>query len=355
MNTKYRYLLSSDLELSNLDTSSDDNLDIISSTERRWRQFSCLFGTSFVIFISLIAIFALGRHLGYEDATSKPNRCIDPSFRSEWRTLSRQEKLDYIEAVKCLTRMTSVLTGNGTIHDDFAFVHNKHGHSAHGKAPFLPWHRRFIFIYEKYLQDKCSYKGALPYWDWTLDWENFPESPIFSSVTGFGGNGNQSAPHSVGEGHCVTDGPFADWRPLYYGSNSQPHCLSRGITDFAGTSVSLKVVQDILRERDYETFFLALERGPHDMAPNGIRGEFFNFTAPNDPIFYLHHAQLDRLWFIWQKRDEKTRLTNYSGSSDENASLNDILNMEGLEEENVRVSQVMGTQGGGLCYQYSLT
>src|SRR5205085_2080637 len=25
-------------------------------------------------------------------------------------------------------------------------------------------------------------------------------------------------------------------------------------------------------------------------------------TSPNDPIFFLHHSNVDRLWAIWQKR-----------------------------------------------------
>jgi hypothetical protein len=31
---------------------------------------------------------------------------------------------------------------------------------------------------------------------------------------------------------------------------------------------------------DYETFFLATENGPHNTIPNGIRGDFYSFTAP---------------------------------------------------------------------------
>lgn len=34
--------------------------------------------------------------------------------------------------------------------------------SAHGKAPFLTWHRRFIFVYHKILRNKCHYNGSLP-------------------------------------------------------------------------------------------------------------------------------------------------------------------------------------------------
>ncbi|KAE9573107.1 hypothetical protein CGMCC3_g10851 [Colletotrichum fructicola] len=230
-----------------------------------------------------------------------------------------------------------------------------HAHSTHGKAAFFSWHRRFISVYEQYLQEKCSYHGSLPYWDWTLDWENLAESPIFSATIGFGGNGNESAPSSVGEGHCVTEGPFADLQPLFYGPHVRPHCLSRGFTDFPGRNASPAVVQTILEEKDYESFFLGVENGPHNVAPNGIRGDFYSFTAPYDPIFYLHHAQLDRLWFIWQQKDQK-RMAEYSGraDSDEDASLNDLLSMGGLEHD-VRVSQVMDTQSGGLCYRYALT
>lgn len=25
-------------------------------------------------------------------------------------------------------------------------------------------------------------------------------------------------------------------------------------------------------------------------------------TSPNDPIFFMHHAQIDRIWAIWQRK-----------------------------------------------------
>ncbi|TPX13319.1 uncharacterized protein E0L32_006292 [Thyridium curvatum] len=229
-------------------------------------------------------------------------------------------------------------------------------HIAHGKAAFFSWHRRFISVYEQYLKDKCTYTGALPYWDWTLDWENLPGSPIFSAVAGFGGNGDHTAPKGVGDGHCVTDGPFADLHPLFYGSTLRPHCLSRGFTDFHGRNASPAVVQEVLGSADYETFFLAVENGPHNVAPNGIRGDFYSFTAPYDPIFYLHHAQLDRLWFLWQRKDAGHRLREYTGRTDTSnaASLEDLLVLGGLAPD-ITVSQVMDTEGAELCYRYSLS
>ncbi len=35
--------------------------------------------------------------------------------------------------------------------------------------------------------------------------------------------------------------------------------------------------------------------------------------SPGDPIFYLHHSWLDRLWWLWQSKDLSTRLTEIGG------------------------------------------
>jgi tyrosinase len=32
------------------------------------------------------------------------------------------------------------------------------------------------------------------------------------------------------------------------------------------------------------------------------------FTSINDPIFFVHHAGLDRIWALWQERDISRRL-----------------------------------------------
>ena len=37
------------------------------------------------------------------------------------------------------------------------------------------------------------------------------------------------------------------------------------------------------------------------------------FASPADPIFWLHHANLDRVWWSWQAKDLKKRLRDVSG------------------------------------------
>lgn len=36
-------------------------------------------------------------------------------------------------------------------------------------------------------------------------------------------------------------------------------------------------------------------------------------TSPGDPIFFLHHAYIDRVWWQWQQANLTSRLTDISG------------------------------------------
>ncbi|KAK2783853.1 hypothetical protein FQN53_008915 [Emmonsiellopsis sp. PD_33] len=315
------------------------------------------------IILCVVGVFALGYTSGYQRGTGLPTgiqaagNCTESYFRREWRSLSKQEKGDYLDAVQCFIDSPSVLGMNGSLYNDFSWVHNLIANNTHTKAPFLTWHRRFIFVYEKYLQTTCGYKGALPFWDWSLDWEDPASSPIFDSQLGFGGDGDPKAP-KYQSAHCVTDSPFKNLRPQWYGSKYDPHCLTRFFDeDWFGHYMNPAALEKVMAATTYEDFFLALEMGPHDIIPTGIRGDFTSFTAPNDPIFYLHHSQLDRVWWLWQLRDKPNRVKSYGGmadSSGRNVTLSDILPLGGLEKD-IAVADVMDTEGGEMCYRYMYT
>jgi tyrosinase len=76
----------------------------------------------------------------------------------------------------------------------------------------------------------------------------------------------------------------------------------------------------------------------------------------SDPLFYVHHVQLDRIWWLWQTKDPAKRLTDYAGrrflyDETDNAVLDDVLSYLGLAE-NVTVGDVMCTRTRRLCYRY---
>ena len=75
-----------------------------------------------------------------------------------------------------------------------------------------------------------------------------------------------------------------------------------------------------------------------------------------DPLFFSHHSQLDRLWWLWQMRDSPRRLTEYNGRTNKlssaAASMTDIIDLGGLADS-LAVENVMNTVGDSLCYRYA--
>ncbi|KAM0144229.1 hypothetical protein ACHAO1_000512 [Botrytis cinerea] len=335
--------------------------------------------TSISLFlITLLLIFI---HIGQSIQYPKSTICISPIVRREWRTLSKNEKHEYFEAVNCLRSKPSMLGTNHSLYDDFGYSHIQIGDYTHETAGFLPWHRYFIHLYEQALKGQCNYTGYLSYWDWELDWSDIEISPIWDSEDGFGGDGTGDL--SVGEGRCVIDGPFANMTLFYYEDIEQEHCLSRGFRhgsekdQFVTSRLHPSSLQKAFNFPDYRGFNLALEDGAHRAIPAFLQGEFGSFTSPNgsctqeslnliledlhinyvtDPIFFLHHTQIDRLWWEWQKVEPERRLRDYGGKagtieSSREASINDLLHVGGLGRA-IAVSEIMSTETEILCYIY---
>ncbi|KAK2602166.1 hypothetical protein N8I77_008720 [Diaporthe amygdali] len=307
--------------------------------------------------------------------------CSNPDSRREWRSLSTTEQEEYISAVQCLATKPSRLNLTTTLYDDFPYIHNELNNKIHFVASFLPWHRWFVHIYEQALQDDCSLTFAMPYWDWSLDAGHLQDSPILSGspTTGFGGTGpggfvSPSRPNPLTS--CVPDGAFANLTVAYYAGASRPHCLNRGFADgvvetehperaanMSAYYYTPAFLANMTESNDeFVPFWRALEDGPHGAIHNVIGGDMVPGTSPNDPLFMLHHAQVDRLWWLWQAEDWAARAVDFGDNRDqvddpsaaaaaEQATLGDELAFLGLGAD-VTVKDVMTTESSLLCYAY---
>jgi tyrosinase len=72
------------------------------------------------------------------------------------------------------------------------------------------------------------------------------------------------------------------------------------------------------------------------------------FNSPNDPLFFLHHANLDYLWAIWQKQDG-SRLSDYSAQRGEDFGANTKLSMGVIAPEKTAKDVIDTNQ---LCFKY---
>jgi len=110
-------------------------------------------------------------------------------------SLSKKERLNYIDAVYCLANKpgvtpTSEIPGARSRYDDFVGSHMQQTPFVHADGLFLGYHRYYLWQYEKALRNECGYEGAQPYWDWTLSYEDPRTSTVLDgSPYSLGSNG----------------------------------------------------------------------------------------------------------------------------------------------------------------------
>ncbi|KAJ6109988.1 hypothetical protein N7486_002223 [Penicillium sp. IBT 16267x] len=211
------------------------------------------------------------------------------------------------------------------------WMRHRIGNYSHDAAPFLPWHRYFIYAYEKALKDHCGYKGTLPYWDWSKDHENVLESLIWDIDAGFGPNGDPTGPEGVSKDVATAEKVSA--------RTVKPEILEAVVVS----------------ETNFFNFTVHVEDVSHLTVPFLVHGDFRRITAPNDPVFFLHHSQIDRLWWNWQKYSAD-RFLQYNGPAqlggDVEGVLTDLLEYGGFLPFDPSVGDLMDTEGELLCYRY---
>ncbi|KAH7173346.1 uncharacterized protein B0J16DRAFT_418652 [Fusarium flagelliforme] len=307
-------------------------------------------------------------------AVKADGTCINPPKRVEWRELSAANQKGYIDAVLCLkTKPSRIGLKESTLYDDFPYVHFKLNDWIHGASPFLPWHRYFGVVYEQALRE-CGYKGPGTYWDWTKDAaKGLLSSPVMSSKN-FGGDGTWDTTEETTSGgtrKCVPDGRFSKLRPYYLEDTpkvleSGGHCFFRSMPEVSEPeayqmmvpTISKKNIDELVNNSKNWTYFATTtEGGPHGSIHASLGGEMNPTTSPNEPLFFLHHAQIDRIWWMWQQK-KAGRDAEYNGKGMQYPSrerkdvkLDDVLNMWGLAKD-LKIKDVMNPSKGPLCYRY---
>ncbi|KAM5522687.1 hypothetical protein FOXYSP1_16578 [Fusarium oxysporum f. sp. phaseoli] len=175
-------------------------------------------------------------------------------------------------------------------------------------------------------------------------------SPLLDPHTGFGGNGTDP------DG-CVIDGPFAN-TTLHIGPGQtlKAHCLSRSVNEKNSTLGNETYIQQCHNKSSYRDFWETTGFTTHGAGHSGVGGVMEDIDAsPGDPLFYLHHGFVDRLWWKWQSEDFGNRLYQLGGPSTqggyEELTLDYVMTTYGIRP-NVTVRDVMDIQGAYLCYRY---
>ncbi|USP81624.1 uncharacterized protein yc1106_08898 [Curvularia clavata] len=318
--------------------------------------------------------------------TGAATTCKNPIKRLEWRQLSVRQRRSYIDAVLCLQKVKPVsgIPYATNRFEDFLAIHNELTDKIHFVGHFILWHRYMVAVYENTLRKECGYKGAQPYWDYTLDADpqnlnstSIYKTEIFDPHTGFGGNGNRVVPapgqnplniNSTGGG-CVQDGPFVPKNFMINFPGPEPSCLKRDFSpELLNRGADPKVVDVLLTMPDYVAFDRKLQGAKNFDNPNihaaghfgigGVLGQAGDAAiSPSEPLFYLHHGALDWIYWRWQQKHLPKSLHEVGGNvvtldySGKNVTLDFEVNI-GKLAGNVTLEKLLNTQGELLCYTY---
>lgn len=162
----------------------------------------------------------------------------------------------------------------------------------HGDLYFLPWHRAYLYFFEKSLQDLAP-GVTLPWWDWTS---------IDSHIGGI--------PPSYSAGG---DNPLQSGRVVIEPENLQQLRQTPGLVTAGSPPSTLRdpgppddlpqpaTIDSIVNDADtFEDFSTRLEN-VHNSLHVWVGGSMSQVPiAAFDPIFWAHHAMIDRIWYLWQ-------------------------------------------------------
>lgn len=160
----------------------------------------------------------------------------------------------------------------------------------HGMAAFPHWHRLYTVQFEDALRRHGS-SVALPYWDWTV------EASLPKLAT--------RANYYDAWRDTVVENPFLRGRIEHEGTytarNVQPELTEVGPDGKNALYQSMLLAFEQQDYCDFEVQFEVSHNAIHYLV--GGRHEYalssLSYTS-YDPIFFLHHSQVDRLWAIWQ-------------------------------------------------------
>jgi len=156
---------------------------------------------------------------------------------------------------------------------------------AHGAPAFLPWHRVYLLDLERELQ-AIDPSVSLPYWRFDQ-----PSPNIFT-------------PEFLGVSDSIGTVQFSAGNPLQFWKTDNVQGINRRPFFSTGSAPpGLRNETQTLALGNQYRMFRTLEGNPHGLAHTSFGGSISSpATAPRDPLFFLLHCNVDRLWAKWQQQ-----------------------------------------------------
>lgn len=244
-----------------------------------------------------------------------------PLIRFEVRHLQPEDIQDLRDAFAAMYEISDTAVGDNRGFWALARGHGYDQNLCHDDdRVFLTWHRAYVYSFEKALNTALQWKRndqqielTLPFWDWT---RTDPASDAANGIPRL----FDDRTYSDATG-AQTPNPLHSARSMYRVVNQQltgaaqfterhPARFRQAIPQLADD------VERYLSNPDFPTFSNDFDFGAHGTihvtvggaSPAsplpGNAGDMSSIvSAAYDPIFWFHHAMVDKVWFDWQTRN----------------------------------------------------
>lgn len=261
--------------------------------------------------------------------------------RKNANQLSEKARTDFLNALATLNGIKTGSDptpgpGKGVYVTDFVGMHVAGAsNNEHGDSMFLPWHRLYLLDLERLLQ-QVNPAVTLPYWRFDQPAPNLFSEDFIGATESIPSNSPFTPGVSDKRATFSSTNPLSQWkigevngisRAAFFDTQSKPASgLPAGPNRPAFQLINQ--LQTLALGGSNGTFgakrtqFSAMEGTPHGAAHVSFNGPI-NFVpeAPKDPLFFLLHCNVDRLWGLWQftfKRDVANDELSYPYQDDTN-------------------------------------
>jgi tyrosinase len=194
--------------------------------------------------------------------TTSPALAAPYRTRTAWSVfVTTPSYATYVATVKTMRANKNASDPNSWTY--WANIHKSY--CPHGVPYFLTWHRGYIYRFEQQIRAISGDQGFnLPYWDYYAN-ANLPKE--FTSP----------------------------------GDDSNPLWIWRKNTNVAAAlGYAFTQPQYVNFPRNWPSpMEPQIESLPHNQVHNIIGGVMPTMLSPEDPIFWVHHGNIDRLWCAW--------------------------------------------------------
>ena len=219
--------------------------------------------------------------------------------------------------------------------------------AAHRGPVFCPWHRFMLRQLELNLQRVLGDANfGLPYWDWAADGQKTAAQQKKSKVWAKDAMGGSGSPVTTGPFKFSASSASAFRVRIEANVNGQLVQTSHGLRRSLGSQIAK------LPNRADATGAVAMtpyDDAPWDTSSGGFRnraegwappaapalhnrvhvwvgGDMLPSSSPNDPVFYMNHCNIDRLWEAWLSQHGRTYVPAQSApSSLKGHRINDLM------------------------------